>query len=683
LKLKQLLGVDAFLKFLIPFLFGFLFDLPWFSQVGISLSFVLATVFVGDFVDALLALWQAFAVGGVVFLIIGLFSDANVSALAAAISVVVLWICLLSLLRSRPKFDSNKSNQEIIIGALLIAYLLLISPRGVLENLAFIHHEDNAKQLTAPFQVIESGVFRLELLNVFDRGTVGFFVKFLFVGLNEIQSKSGSSETLLAINAVSNAWVFVTGSFFVFMVRLLAVAVTSLKIKSHVIIWSTGLILSLWSFYIVHLAGFLPLSILNTVVLVFLLTIWSFSKENLLETIIFLLIGTSVAMAMFGSWQPWFPVGLSAIAVCIYRVVGRANVKKFGPLIAAFALFFVIFFIVKFESFTSRLDLESYGPAFVPSERLILFGLILAFFVCSPFVSTNGFISRCAIRSPTFVVARLNLGLGILALALALFFFRNQNQTHFLAFLVLLISVSSITSISLLIGRIQEVSTDERHDALVVFSVFSFGYVVAVYLLSRYMGPNYSPQYAAHKAATALSAQFLWILIIPIFVLVSNRKSLFQHYFLILVSLIAIYNVNVGIQLESTSAQWWLLRYQPIVSEWWHQNFIDYHRNQKAPVVLCSNTSIDSNDYQTYVCNRFSHSLNQDEVARVLRYQQASMSGPSPYEITSIERELVPRRSDQDYVILFRGTPSTEIKELFSLADGSFYWKVVPMVVSD
>jgi len=668
---QQSRRIDFLLKYLIPLLFGFLFDLPWFSQVGISVSLVLATYFVGDFVDALLALWQALAVGAVVILIVGLFLDGNLNIKIAAALILFLWFVLIRFLNLRARSGEMTSRNEVVVCVFLITYLLLIAPRGAGENLAFIHHQDNAKQLTAPFKMIEGGFVQLELLDIFDRESVGFFIKFLLAGVVQLQPISGSN-VLFAINSVSNAWLFVTGSFFIFMIRILAVSISSLKITGHVIIWFTGLILTVWSFYIVHIAGFLPLSILNTVVVVFLLTVWGFQPDNFIKSALFVFVGASLGMAMFGSWQPWFPLGISAMAVCVYKVAGRSRVRKFVLPLLALGLVLLLFFSVRLDSIISRLDLESFGPAFVPSERLILFGLILATCLSILFVAKISALPEVPISSNKHFFDNFNFGLGFVALVLATFFLRNQNQTFFLAFIVLLLSFSNKSSVLLLVDRIRELSKDERYDGPVLFAISSFSYVVVIYLLSRYIGPNFAPQYAAHKSATAFSAQFFWILIIPIYVLVSDKKYSGRYFALIFFCMIMIFDVNVGFQLEKTSAQWWSLRYRPGATEWWHQSFIKFNQNEKALVVLCSNTSIDSNDYQTYVCNRFSHSLSQDEVAGALRFQQASMSGPSPYAITSIKESLVARHSDHNYIVLFNGAPAEGMKELFALERGSF-----------
>jgi len=675
---QQSRRIDFLLKYLIPLLFGFLFDLPWLSQVGISASLVLATYFAGDFVDALLALWQALAVGAVVIIAIGTFFEGYVTAMTAPTIVVSVWICSLKFFRIRSKIHEKIPNHDQIVSFLLIGFIFLISPRSFNGNLAFIHHQDNARQLIAPLDLLRTGTFRLEFLNYFDQMTVSFFVKFLVICVSQLRPSFEVSNTLLALNSVSNTWIFVAGSFFIFMPRLFNNVLHLIKLKSHFLIWLAGLILTFWSYYITHLAGFLPLFILNTIVTVFLLSIWNSLFSNFFDVVWKIFVFISISIAMFGSWQPWFPVGLSATLVCLYRIVGRQRIVHFRRVIFLCTGILAVLLVFRLELLLSRIDLESFGPAFVPNELILLTSSVIALITLGCFKYFVVYALGRTTQKYCTEIPTLNLSIGFIALLIALLVFDDQNQVYFIAFVVLLLPFSNLRSITEFAENFRELSADERHDAPFMFLVVTFAYVLTIFFLSRYFGPNYTPQYAAYKSATAFYAQFFWVTVLPLFVLCSRYKFSFMYYSLILVSIVALFSADVGYQNEARSALWWKLDYRASVTEWWHDEFIDTKREDDSIVVICSNTSVHSNEYQTYVCNNFGHSESNDELSGVLRFQQFSMDGPSPYQIEDIKQTLKPTKGKK-YVALFLGEPDDKIEEIFS----DFHRNQFRFVVSD
>ena len=86
---------------MLSFLTGFLFDLPWISQSIISFVLVAASFIVGDFIDALVALWQATAVASLIFLMANYILKGEVSALYSALLILPMWLVLLLVHRDK------------------------------------------------------------------------------------------------------------------------------------------------------------------------------------------------------------------------------------------------------------------------------------------------------------------------------------------------------------------------------------------------------------------------------------------------------------------------------------------------------------------------------------------------------------------------------------------------------
>ena len=137
----------------ISVLIAFIFDFPLTIQVCIALAFAGAALVVGDVVDALLSLWQAFAVAGLFFVLVDFACDVALNQTACALSIPIVWICILVFKR---KFsgvsDSAVPNrfEAKILGVIIVALLFLVVPRGQLQSLSFLGKgEDSALYMWA------------------------------------------------------------------------------------------------------------------------------------------------------------------------------------------------------------------------------------------------------------------------------------------------------------------------------------------------------------------------------------------------------------------------------------------------------------------------------------------------------------------------------------------------------
>ncbi len=95
-----------------PVLMGFSMNLPWLKQSTVAFAFVLATLLVNDFVDALIALWQAFAISGFVLLVISYLNGANFEASLGVLLIPVVWLTVLILRRRYPSLDSESNSHD-------------------------------------------------------------------------------------------------------------------------------------------------------------------------------------------------------------------------------------------------------------------------------------------------------------------------------------------------------------------------------------------------------------------------------------------------------------------------------------------------------------------------------------------------------------------------------------------
>ena len=161
---------------LYPFLVGFLLDLPWRTQTLISLILVFAAFSVGNFVTALLALWQAIAVAGLLALIIDYSGASGLNPLYAAISIPLVWLLLLFVARRRRDRNEESPSRSLVMdisGVLTLVYLYFTVPRGHLENFGFLYAEDNERWLTSVIDSLRGGLlgnrvkFRLVFSPVF------------------------------------------------------------------------------------------------------------------------------------------------------------------------------------------------------------------------------------------------------------------------------------------------------------------------------------------------------------------------------------------------------------------------------------------------------------------------------------------------------------------------------------
>jgi len=654
-----------------PLLTGFLFDLSLINQVIISSSLVLSVAIVGDFVEALLVLWQAIAVAGFVYMLISQTSGSTVRSLYAASLVLFLWILLLSYSRYVRITDFDKDQNLIaeLLTTISFIYIGINAPRGGIESLSFISHEDNSKQLIAPMEAARTGRIAFDALSLGDRESVGYFSKFVANFTLNLGVGSSDASALKAIQAISNAWVLVLLSFLVIGIQFYRSFLKLMNIDYGNLFLCLGFVFLFRSLYVEHLYGFLPIFLLGLVGLVFIHTFRHYDRKSIFQISIYTVVGSSLGFSMTGSWQPWAPVGLVAIVLVFYKAIGREKSRYlFSPFIVVPALAVVAFVLIRrLPGIIQGADLESGGPAYVDSEVLIIFGFIFfgiilvsiqSFFVSHRNRDTDVTRSNRIVNKIFFVVTSISL-------CTILFFKIPQNQIFTICLLVLLGYFVLNRPSRVVSSRNSELLFSEVRDVPVVFCLISFIYIVFVYVASRYVGPNYFANYASHKSSTVFLAQFSWLPILAIGCL--GRKDLrsIGNKIVVSICLTLLFSFNSSLRIRN-DLEWILLRYQMGSQQWWHSPVVKEIRTDEDQILLCSNNDLTANDYQTYVCNRFLHSLFALDIQGEFRYQQTSMSGPRPQDLSRVRKYLEDNDLGRKITVFSKDPLSPEMRGLFS-----------------
>ena len=611
---RQSRRIDFLLKYLIPLLFGFLFDLPWFSQVGISVSLVLATYFAGDFVDALLALWQAFAVGGVVFLIIGLFSDANVNALAAAVSVPLLWLAILGfryVSRDQDSESRRSTNSSKIVGLGILIFVIVTAPDGMTEAFAFLSAEDNSGWLTSIISVIYERP--LSLSASFDSFSVQYFTKFF---LNNLLYTSRFGRSIIVDSGVfslvvlANAWIFALISTAFFVLQIVDKIGQFIGNKPNplflMIIAGVNTVLFFRASQDVgHFSQFL----LTAVILMFLLTsMGDDCNQRRLQKLVVLVLCLAISLSIVGSYNPWLPISMIGCVLSFNNFFDGKLLRGvfFSKRVVQLALATLVPVFVLVRLLWARysgLD-EQGGVHEVPMEAVWLVGMFILVIGVDifrrRFLDSKG--KPFQESTPFFDSGYLIVTSCCVLLAAILLNF-EPNQLSTLTFVLFAGIVFNRKSLNGIISFSRKLTSDPRFDGLLMLGFFSFIYGVAIFGLSRFIGPVYEPMYASKKSMLAVFGQFGWF---PLIVIGMQGKFRFrfQSYLKQLfvgIGALFLFGLSPFVGKWELQFEWWL-----------RPSLIAIGENPDA-VIVCASPEWRTVDYEVYTCNRFLQTLSNYE----------------------------------------------------------------------
>ena len=611
--------LKIFQRFIYPVLIGFSLDLPWTSQFLISLAIVGAVFIVGDFVEALLCLWQAIAVAGLFFVLLDYTTDIELNQTICALSIPVVWICVLIFKRKSNGVVysiESKSIKTEIVGLTSMALLFFIFPRGQLQNLSFLAKgEDSALYMWS-----SSGLLRGQKFNLatgFGASSYLYFYTFLnngFLYLSQKFTGSDSGSLLISINVLSNAWVFVLMSSILFSVRIAFVLKQRISDRSG----NFGLfaVVSVSSFLYFRASqdvGHFTQYLLNCVTLVFLLTLITASRElKFWRKLGFVLLALATALALVGSYGPWLPMSLIGIALTINAAFPKSIIRVWfnSKCWLAMVLVFVVGWIVMLRKLYVSSNLEmAGGVAFVPLEAVWLVSALSVSFLASLIFSRiNKLIRSGDVGSvtPTKLDSIVIFSSAII-LSLALIARTSFNQLATLSFVLLGGLIFLPSSFKNLIFQFRAITKHHEFDGIFLMAFTTFLYGVSIYLLSRFIGPIYEPMYAGNKSMFAVFGQYSWLLIL----LFLNSEKLWSRVDLV------VRNLSITVAILVVLGQINFIRYDEVQTQWWHKPFLEAINENPDALVACVNPVL-TTDYEVYKCNHFVSTLTKQNNKTVL-----------------------------------------------------------------
>ena len=643
-----------------PLLTGFLFDLPWGNQVLISLVLVGAVFIVGDFSEALLALWHALTISALGFISLNFVFRILFNNLLLVLCVLILWFFLLltkTKSQSVSRFDLNLSSK--LDNFLILGFIFYQSPRGRVENLGFIYHADNQKSIGVIAHGLRSGASDLSLLAPGDTLGMPPFVKFFTNFVTQIGLFSRDATPLHAINSLSNSWIFLLLSYFVLGSSLIRWCFRRLNLGANLISKICGFLSLVWGFQVSHSAGYFPLFLLNTVVISFICTYRNTSDVRLRNKILVAVSGASLSFAMFGSWQPWLPVTGGALLFVIYKFVGRKFLNRIilRTKIKYFVAIISIYGFIKFMGILAKADLESPGRDHFPTEIILVFsGLFVIAFKSLlsrnlQFKENMFSNSGKSILGSAYVVV---LAVSVTVFGFMLQLSSNQQKSVFLILFIGL--VFNRESVSRIQNSCRILLKDEESDGPVIFAFISFCYIAVVFLISRFVGPVYEPMYASDKASVAFFSQFFWL---PIGLIASaniwNTKKSFVRGTLSLVAF-------TGLLFSPT-----IIEYQAVKNTWWHKPLVKSLALEPELPIICTFPSESGKDWESLVCSYFMAALNSEDFIDSIVFWQSQAFGPRPVDLSLARKFLIEDSTLRNLLVLSCSELDDGMKDFFGL----------------
>jgi hypothetical protein len=660
-----------------PCLFGLLMNLPWLNQVLIALTFSFATLMVGNFVDALIALWQALAYSGLFLLIISLIRDTGIKQFVAASVVLVIWFAILTFKRChlylKHELKANNIFVEMTVLVILIFSWFKV-PRDLRQSFGFLSAEDNAGWVKVVSDI--ASVDGLSLRSGFDLASVQYFVKVVLNFLIHLGTNGAPLSGEIgarALGVISNAWVFVFVSSLFFVLRVSSELLNHVRtsFNSVLIISAVGLQSVLYfraSQYVGHFSQYLT----NCVILIFMIQIIDLKLENRLILKVFVGISSLIfSVAVVGSYNPWMPVSIICVALVFNSFFGDPITRKIfkGRFILPTFLFVLVISPLIWRAGSSRASGLDDGGAVhqIPQEGVIVLLGISSLILFRIFWDrlTNYFekSSKSQNRKYDWIQATIYMSLSALVAGVLLKIELNQFITLCLICIVaLLFTRNGATSVY---ENFKIFGKNSELDSVFLLGFASFAYALVVYFMSRYIGPVFEPRYAANKSMFMVFGQFSWLILILLGVNQSLSKN-FDRIFRTLV-VIACFFVISGITPYFSR--------DPFQPKWWQQPVIKALDDDPNAVIVCINPDWRSVDYEVYTCNRFLQTLTKFEYpASGFRY----LAWYQPDEFVKISDWFAGKskrarefNSETRVIVISQAELSAETRTIFSSVDSN------------
>lgn len=658
---------------ILPFLTGFLFDLPWINQLIISLVLVAASFIVRDYIDALVALWQATAVASLIFLMSNYIFEGEVNALYAALSILPIWLVFLLCHRDKSGAvvveNSIKKSAEKV-GGLTLLVLYWIVPRGRIENFGLLKGEDNERWLISVVNVLRGGGLRL--VSSFDSYEIQYFTKFFLNGvtfLDPHRFSLGEKSSGLALNVLSNAYVLLLISCVLLTIKISRQIFEHLGIKSSSFLFIIAItVQSILFFRASQFVGHFPQFLLNCVVLMFVISVIQLaSTKQKAKKLIPILISTAIAWAMVGSYNPWIPISLVSLLLVFNASwqnspLRRLLKSKMLPVLLIVQIVAGIFAFRVLSGRYSGID-DTGGVWTVPLEAVWLV-LVLIFFS----------LARSVIRikwkahPKAHKTLKINTSfdeliwlISVVVIAGLVIFDFGFNQSTTVCFVLLLGSLCNRSSYNRIQRNISALLRLQMFDGVVLLALASLGYALLIYAMSRFTGPLYEPMYAANKSMLAVFGQFAWLPLLLLVVDLEENSGSIQK--VELAAILGSFLVVIGLTP--------FLKYKEVGEAWWYQPAIEAITEKPNAIVVCVDPDWRAINYEIYTCNRFMQTLTKIEYppsgARYLAWHQPEEYAKMTlyFNKTGPERQ-VPYREDILVIVLAQSEPTVETMKMFA-----------------
>lgn len=658
---------------MLSFLTGFLFDLPWISQSIISFVLVAASFIVGDFIDALVALWQATAVASLIFLMANYILKGEVSALYSALLILPMWLVLLLVHRDKSESvvveNSIKISAEIV-GCFTLLMLYWIVPKGRLENFGLLKGEDNERWLISIVNVLRGGGLRL--VSSFDSYEIQYFTKFFLNGVTYLDPHRfslGDKSSVLSLNVLSNAYVLLLISCVFLTIKICLQIFNYLGIKSSSFLFIIVIaVQSSLFFRASQFVGHFPQFLLNCVVLIFVISIIQLAstKQKLIKLIL-ILICTALAWAMVGSYNPWIPISLVSLLLVFNASwenspIRRLLKSKMLPVLLIVQIVAGIFAFRVLSGRYSGLD-DSGGVWTVPLEAVWLVSLLILVSFAQSVIRIKW---KARPKAPQ--IFKINTLLDNLVWLFSMvvivglvFFDFSFNQSTTVCFVLLLGSLFNRSSYNRIQRNVSALFRSQILDGVVLLALASLGYALVIYAMSRFTGPLYEPRYAANKSMLAVFGQFAWLPLILFVVDFEENLGLVRK--IKLAGIFGSFLVVIGLTP--------FLKYTEVGEAWWYQSAIEAITDKPDAIVVCVDPDWRTINYEIYTCNRFMQTLTKIEYpssgARYLAWHQ-----PEEYDKITLyfnktgPKRQVPYRDDMQVVVLAQSKPTVETMKMFA-----------------
>ena len=657
---------------ILSFLTGFLFDLPRLNQLVISLVLVVAVIVAGDFIDAIVALWQGTAVAALSFLILSYLSGGEASPLYSALAIIVFWIFLLTNIRIKPRVvndadDFNKSG-EVVVGLFLIS-LYWIVPRGYVENFGLIKGEDNERWLISVVNVLRGE--DLKLVSSFNSYEIQYFTKFFLNGVTHLDPHRfwlGNESNVLSLNVLSNAYILLLISCVLLTIKICGLIFQHLMIRtvSPVFVFAIG-VQALLFFRASQYVGHFPQFLLNCVVFMFVISIIQLaSTRQKLKRVILMPICAGLASAMVGSYNPWIPISLVSLLVVFNASWQKSPLRRLlrSKMRSGFAIVIIVCGIFSFRFLSKRYSgLDDGGGVWVVPLEAIWLIFLLFFFIVASSVKRTKWKARAKVpEPPTEESSFRNLVstfsfVVIFGLFLLNFSFNQSTTVCLVLLLGLLCNRNAINRIQSSITALLRL---QIFDGVALLALASFGYALVIYAMSRFIGPLYEPMYAANKSMLAVFGQFAWLPLTLFVIDIEKSCGLIRKVEMTVI--FAAFLVVIGLTP--------FLKYKEVGDAWWHKPAIDAIVDKPDAIVVCVDADWAAINYEIYTCNRFMQTLTKIEYpssgARYLAWYQ-----PEEYDKISLyfnktgPERGVPYRDDIPVIVLAKDQPTPETMKMF------------------